>query len=233
MLNSLHTKRINRRYSKAVRSKYYLAPFVAFDGYTTSSSCKRISKMSVLRFSSLSRITSWRSDSSFADRVEFNLRKPSSHSFFDLQKFMNKEIRNQQLSAEQDRAPLWPHQGSKILPWAGMDSSKENSPGCGWIACYVHFICNVASPQHNWVMKLIICQCPFKQSTNPMLWYPFAYLKWQGKKPDDNRWFPVNNCSQMNSRYPPKLMQLIILQTRKSQSWCMQYIIMESHEIKY
>ena len=50
----------------------------------TSSSCKRISYISVRRLSSLSRMTSWRSESSFALKTEFSLRKPSSHSFFDL-----------------------------------------------------------------------------------------------------------------------------------------------------
>ncbi|RHN58839.1 hypothetical protein MtrunA17_Chr4g0006751 [Medicago truncatula] len=40
--------------------------------------------MSVLRFSSLSRITSCRSESSFPVRMEFSLRNPSNHSRFDL-----------------------------------------------------------------------------------------------------------------------------------------------------
>lgn len=52
---------------------------------SSSWSCRRISYTSVRRLISLSRITSWRSESSFALKMEFSLRKPSSHSFFDLQ----------------------------------------------------------------------------------------------------------------------------------------------------
>lgn len=64
--------------------------FGALHLHDAISSCKRISYISVRRFSSLSRITSCRSDSSFGVKMEFSLRKPSSHSLFDL---ANKETK--------------------------------------------------------------------------------------------------------------------------------------------
>ena len=48
--------------------------------------------MSVLRFNSLSRMTSWRSDSSFPVRMLFSLRKPSSQRLLDLTIIQNKMV---------------------------------------------------------------------------------------------------------------------------------------------
>lgn len=79
---------------------------------------------------------------------------------------------------------------NKLSPGAGMNSSKENTSSCRRIACNVHLIHNVATPEYNWAAKHIITQCPFKQPTDSVLWAPFTYLKWQCKKVENNWWFP-------------------------------------------
>lgn len=75
-------------YTKVFQMKklyLYNAPSTQIFYETSISSCKRISYTSVLTLSSLSRITSKRSESSFAVNTELSLVKPSSHSFFDLE----------------------------------------------------------------------------------------------------------------------------------------------------
>ena len=177
--------------------------------------------MSVLRFNSLSRITSWRSDSSFAVRTEFSLRKPSSHSFFDLVYILhvkrgNKERKtgvkhalyhtfmrlkgitrydNKEKARQYLNARSFTHLEDGLSPGAGMNSSEENTSSCRKIICDVHFVCNVATPQYNRAAQTIISQRPFKQPTDSVLWATSRHLKWQCKKPENNKWFPENGYS--------------------------------------
>lgn len=127
----------------------------------------------------MSRITSCRSDSSFAVRIELSLVKPSSQSFLDLEDYIEQDFVSvfklflipepTSHALQLKRFKLVPRQKCSSLPWACMYSSEKNSPGCRWITCNINFICNVTSPENDRITQLSICQCPFKQAMYPML----------------------------------------------------------------